>query len=348
VRRSRRIDGFQALALALLVLAPAAGVPGAAAPGRTRVLLDTDANNELDDQHAIAYMLFSADAFDVEGITVNRTRGGGGIDEHVAEAARVVRLCGLAGQVPVLKGADGSFEEIAPHVGEPSFDGHEAVRFIIERAHQAGAERLVLLPVGKLTNVALALAKDPSIATKVRLVWLGSNYPEPGEYNQENDEPALQYVLDTAVPFEVALVRYGRPSGTDAVRVTPAENLDRIAGRGPRVAEPVTGRHGGRFSTFGDYSVSLFAHIDLHGDPPSRALFDMAAVAIVKNPAWASSRPIPAPRLAGGTWVERPDNSRTITLWEHFDRDAILKDFYRVMALPCLPGQPCAAAAAAP
>jgi hypothetical protein len=126
--------------------------------------------------------------------------------------------------------------------------------------------------------------------------------------------------------------------------VTPAENRDRIAGRGPRVAEPVTGRHGGRFSTFGDYSVSLFAHIDLHGDPPSRALFDMAAVAVVKNPAWASSRRIPAPRLAGGRWVERPDNPRAITLWEHFDRDAILKDFYRVMALPCLPAQPCAVA----
>ena len=46
---------------------------------KTRVILDTDANNELDDQHAIAYMLFNGDYFQVEGITVNRTFNGGDI-----------------------------------------------------------------------------------------------------------------------------------------------------------------------------------------------------------------------------------------------------------------------------
>ena len=33
---------------------------------KVRVLLDTDANNEIDDQHAIAYLLLSGDAFLVE------------------------------------------------------------------------------------------------------------------------------------------------------------------------------------------------------------------------------------------------------------------------------------------
>lgn len=329
---------MRALLLPLLLLTSAALAAGEQArpDQKIRVLLDTDANNELDDQHAIAYMLFSGDRFDVEGITVNRTKGGGDIHAQHAEAIRVVKLSGMYGRIPVLKGADGSFTEIAPHVNDASFDGSEAVRFIIEKAHEPGSGPLVLLPVGKLTNIALALKKDPSIATKVRIVWLGSNFPEPGEYNQENDEPSLQYVLDSEVPFEIALVRYGKPSGTDAVRVTPAENRKRIAGKGPRAAEPVTGRHGGEFRTFGDYSIELFEHIDLHGDPPSRALFDMAAVAIVKNPSWARPRRIPAPRLADGKWVERPDNPRTITIWEDFDRERILADFYRVMDSPQL------------
>ena len=56
-----------------------------------RVLLDTDANNEIDDQHAIAYMLLSGDAFVVEGLTVNRTDNGGDIEEQAKEAERVVR-----------------------------------------------------------------------------------------------------------------------------------------------------------------------------------------------------------------------------------------------------------------
>ena len=33
---------------------------------KIRIILDTDANNELDDQHAIAYMLFNDSIFDVE------------------------------------------------------------------------------------------------------------------------------------------------------------------------------------------------------------------------------------------------------------------------------------------
>ena len=177
---------------------------------RLRVLVDTDANNELDDQHALAYVLFNGRSFDVEGITVNTTRGGGDIGQQVAEARRVLTLCTLQDRVPLKAGANGSFTQIRPHLKESSFDGSDAVNFIIERAHAAAESKLVLLPIGKLTNVALALVKDPSIASKVRIVWLGSNYPDKGEYNQENDLDAVRYVLSVDVPFEIATVRYGR------------------------------------------------------------------------------------------------------------------------------------------
>jgi purine nucleosidase len=323
------------LCLALLALEAAHPRTGAHAQALTRVLLDTDANNELDDQHAIAYMLFSGDVFDVEGITVNRTRGGGDVEMQAAEAERITTLAGLRRVFPVFRGANGSFAEIAPHVGESNFDGASAVNEIIKQAKAPGSP-LTLVPVGKLTNIALALKKDPSIASKVRVVWLGSNYPEPGEYNQENDEGALQYVLDSSVPFEIALVRYGTPSGTDHVRVTRDEIHQRMPGKGPRIRTPITGRNGGKFATFGDYSVDLFDHIELSGTPPSRALYDMAAVAIVKHPAWAHPRTIPAPTLENGKWVERPDNPRTITIWENFDRDAIMQDFYATMERPVL------------
>src|SRR5215207_8765258 len=271
------------LTLTFALLFAASGAASAQSPTPlTRVLLDTDANNELDDQHAIAYVLFSGDVFDVEGISVNRTRGGGDIEAQAAEAERITTLAGLRRVFPVFRGANGSFAEIAPHVGESNFDGASAVDEIIRQAKAPGS-LLTLVPVGKLTNIALALKKDPSIASKVRIVWLGSNYPEPGEYNQENDEGAVQYVLDTNVPFEIALVRYGTPTGTDYVRVTREEMHARMPGKGPRIRAVVTGRHGGKFSTFGDYSVDLFDHIEMSGTPPSRALYDMAAVAIVKN-----------------------------------------------------------------
>lgn len=303
-----------------------------AAANRIRVLLDTDANNELDDQHAIAYMLFNGRVFDVEGITVNRTRAGGDITQHYAEAERIIRLANLHGRVPLHRGASGSFQEIEGHLNRPAYDGDAAVRFIVERAHAGDRRPLVLLPVGKLTNIALALKRDPSIARKVRVVWLGSNYPERGEYNQESDPASLSYILEqTDVPFEIVTVRYGKPDGTDAVRATRDDIRARMPGKGPRVSPPVTGRDGGTYQTFGDYSVALFERIDLNGNPPSRSLFDMAAVAIVKNPAWATARRIPAPKLEPTGWIDRPGHARTVIVWEKFDKAAIMRDFYASM-----------------
>ena len=123
---------------------------------RMRILIDSDANNELDDQHAIAYALFNGDVFNVVGITVNNTYNGDGIEGQYAEALRVA-----------------NYNEIIGTIDQPDFDGVEAVDFIIAEANQHTAENpLILLPIGKLTNVALALAKAPEIKEKVKVKLL--------------------------------------------------------------------------------------------------------------------------------------------------------------------------------
>jgi len=295
---------------------------------KIRVIFDTDTNNELDDQHALAYLLFNQTTFKIEGITINTTSSGGNIEKQYEEAKRVLQLC-AADTLPVLKGADLSFQDILPTIDSLTYDGKDAVDLIIEQAHQPSEEKLLVLAVGKLSNIALAMAKDPSVAERIRLVWLGSNYPEPGEHNQNNDTVAMNYLLNSPIDFEMVTVRYGKPSGTDAVQITKEEVNKTMPGLGPHIATPVTGRHGGEFYCFGDYSVNLFEHIDYHGDPPSRALFDMAAVAIVKNPAWAHVREHPAPLFTNGVWIERADNPHKIKIWENFNKDEIIHDFLK-------------------
>lgn len=292
------------------------------------VIFDTDANNELDDQHAMAYLFLNDEVFTTLGITVNATKSGGEIGEHVKEAQRVVDLCGLSGEIPIYAGANGDFPEISKTISSADFDGHEAVDFIIKEALKERDQKLVLLPVGKLTNIALALQKEPAITDKVRVVWLGGNYPEPGEYNLNNDTASMSYVLSTNVPFEMVTVRYGDPSGTAAVMVTQNEINNKMPGLGPHIEQPVSGRHGGTFSNFGDYSVSLFQHIYYHDETKSRSMFDMVAVAIVKNPSWASTIEIPCPVYQDEKWIEQPENPRKITIWENFKRDEIIADFY--------------------
>jgi purine nucleosidase len=300
---------------------------------KIRLIFDTDANNELDDQHALAYLLFNGNTFEVAGVTVNRTSGGGDITAHYDEAERIIKLCNLAGKIPLYKGASGNFQAIRETIGSSSFDGSDAVNFIIDQAKSSVDPKLVILATGKLTNVALALEKEPRIADRIKIVWLGSNYPEQGEYNLENDTMAMNYLLNTPVDFEMVTVRYGKATGTDFVRVTRQEIDQNMPGRGPVITEPVMGRHNEAFVTFGDYSVNLFNHAVFYGDPPSRALFDMAAAAILKNPDWARHSQIPCPVYTPEGWIEQPANKRMITVWESFERDSIINDFFRTMQI---------------
>lgn len=296
------------------------------------IIVDTDANNELDDQHALAYLFFNSDIFDIKGVTTNATNGGGAIKNHYDEAQRVMQLCDVWEKYPLIIGADKDFEEIVPNINSAKFDGHEAVDFIIKTALDNKNGKLVLVPIGKLTNIALAIKKEPRIKDRVRIVWLGSNYPAPGEYNLENDSIAVNYLLNQDVDFEMVMVRYGKATGSDAVKVTQQDICCKLKGKGPNV-EPVEGRHGGQFTTFGDYSINLFSKIELYGNPPSRALFDLVALAIIKNPNWGKTKRVPAPHLVNKVWQERPNNERTILIWENFNKKSIISDFYKSIEL---------------
>ncbi|MEJ1238620.1 nucleoside hydrolase [Chryseolinea sp. T2] len=324
-----------AIATALTVIVSACKTPGnksetPAAPiahSRMPVILDTDANNELDDQHAMAYLFYNQDTFDIKGITVNTTMGGGNIDAQYAEAERIMKLCAID-SIPLLKGADKSFAAIEPTIASPDFDGHDAVDFIIRSANENTNGKLVLIAVGKLSNIALALKKDPGVAEKIKLVWLGTHYPDPGEYNLDSDTTPVNYVLDSKIEMEIVTVRWGKKTGTAAVTLSKSEALKMLPGLGPKNVGPITGRHGGTFTNLGDYLANLFEHIPYDQGSDSRALFDMAAVSVVKNPSWAQNITIPAPRLVNGKWVERPGNTRMIKVWENFNRDAIIGDFF--------------------
>ena len=65
--------------------------------GKIDVIFDTDANNEIDDQHAIAYLLLSDDVFNTLGLTTNTTRNGGDIKLQTLEARKPasIEVCTL-------------------------------------------------------------------------------------------------------------------------------------------------------------------------------------------------------------------------------------------------------------
>ena len=286
------------------------------------IIFDTDTNNELDDQHALAYLLSNGDVFNLEALTVYATSTGGGIQNNFDEAERILQLYDLQNDFTIHIGAQGNYSNISSGFNPNNFDGIAAVDAIIAATNTPNN---IIVAVGKLTNVALAILKDPTIVNRTRLVWLGTNYPNNGEYNLESDIAAMNYVLDSDMPMDIVTVRLGTAAvGSSSVTTTVTEINARMPGLGPLATTPITGRDGGTFSQFGDYSVDLFNNIGKE----TRSLFDLVALSILKDPSWGSSNVIPAPTYQNGNWVDRPGNNREVTIWGDFNRDPILDDFF--------------------
>ena len=289
---------------------------------KINVILDTDANNELDDQHAIAYLIGNKDIFHIEGITTNRTMNGGPVEEHTKEARRIVHLCGADGQFPVVSGASGNYHEIVGNIEQPDHDGHTAVDLIIGKAlAMEPGEKLLLVPIGKLTNIALAISKEPAIVERIKVIWLGSNWPDPGEYNLDNDTSAVNPVIESGVELWICTVM----GGTAEVKTTRTEIINRLTGLGPAV-DPVEGRHGGSFDKLGNYLVNLWDHAE-----EVRSLFDMAAVATAKNPSWAEPVVVSGPRYINNTWVRQEGAADSVTFFSHYKVNEVMNDFWEVM-----------------
>lgn len=210
------------------------------------------------DQAAIAYTLFSADVFQLNGILTSNPVGQS-TDVQIAEVNRLIKI--VSSSYPtVLAGASGSFTNIQTHLAEPNFDGRAAVDFLIAAAHAQSGEKLVILEAGKITNVALAMAKDPSIIPLVRVYWHASNdlanvdsitVQTDGMYNVNADRDAANYVFQSGVELFI-IPAAGQ---TDVVRFFKSQSRDveRLRCAGVRIASGIDFPDAHKYYTVGEY-----------------------------------------------------------------------------------------------
>lgn len=104
------------------------------------------------------------------------------------------------------RGIDGS--ELPPTSTSP--EKQHGVDAIIERCLQAEDGSVTLCPVGPLTNIAMALIKEPNIVPKIReIVWMGGAFHEPGnttnlsEFNAYVDPHAAHVVFTAGAPLTI-------------------------------------------------------------------------------------------------------------------------------------------------
>lgn len=185
-----------------------------------RLIIDTDTAG--DDVVSLLIGLLHP-AIRLEAITI--VAGNVDFEQQVENALYTVERAGRGGEVPVypgcsrpligpwvsadyVHGKDGMGESYFPRARQRPEPQH-AVDALIERIHAAPGE-LTILAQGPLTNIAMAVMKDPSIATRVKALYvMGGAFFAPGnitpaaEYNFYVDPEAARIVLRAGFPLRL-------------------------------------------------------------------------------------------------------------------------------------------------
>ncbi|MGI6854909.1 nucleoside hydrolase [Mesorhizobium sp. 1B3] len=210
--------------------------------GRQKVIIDTDPGQ--DDAVAILLALASPE-LDVLGITAVA----GNVPLRLTEK-NARKICELAGkpETKVFSGAARPLvrplvtaEEVhgktgldGPNLPEPTMplQTQHAVDFIIETLMTEEPGTVTLCPLGPLTNIALALIREPRIAPRVKQIVLmgggffeGGNVTPAAEFNIYVDPHAADVVLKAGIPTVVMPLDVTHKALTTARRVAAFREL---------------------------------------------------------------------------------------------------------------------------
>ncbi|HXW46838.1 MAG TPA: nucleoside hydrolase [Streptosporangiaceae bacterium] len=271
-----------------------------------KIILDCDPG--VDDALAIVYALASPE-LDLVGITT--VAGNVGLDKTTANALRLREFLN-AGGLPVTAGSAAPLvrpPSSAPHVhGEDGLGGAPlppaaaspepgfGPDFIVDTVMAAPGE-VTLVATGPLTNVALALRREPALADSVRdfVIMGGSsargNVTPAAEFNIATDPEAAAAVF--AAGWMVTMV------GLDVTlqAVTTGQVLTRLSGLGPLSDQLVV-------PCLRGYGDSVHAANGALGAPGSgKPVHDVCAVAHVARPDLIGYRPARVEVETAGRWT---------------------------------------------
>jgi purine nucleosidase len=172
------------------------------------VIFDTDIGDDIDDALALALALQSPE-IDVRAVTTV-------IDDVSLRTRLAWKQLGLYGRrdVPLGTGAaeplldevinnkSRQYEVLTAADEFPQGGRRNAVQLIVDTV-MGSTEKITIVPVGPLTNIALALKADPRIKQKIERIVLmgGAFYPARREYNIYRDRAAAEIVFRSGLPI---------------------------------------------------------------------------------------------------------------------------------------------------
>lgn len=303
----------------------------------TPIIIDCDPGHD----DAIAIMLAYAhrDVLDIRGIT---TVGGNQTLEKITDnALRILQF--IRADIFVAKGATGPLlgklvtgeeahgesgmdgPELPPAIAHPIDQG--AVEFMLELI-RSSAEKITLVPLGPLTNIALLLTAYPEVKEKIEMISLMGggisygNVTSTAEFNIYVDPEAAKIVYESGIPMTMSGLDV-----TDKAAIFEDE-IEALKQRGP--ASVLVGELLDFYSIYGKKMGYI-----------GNALHDPCAVAWLLQPELFQSRHLHVTvetegKLTRGMTVadrrKKPESVPNVEVLVDVDRDAFIKLLFDALA----------------
>ncbi|WP_235941783.1 nucleoside hydrolase [Paenibacillus puerhi] len=294
---------------------------------KIRLIINTDAKNEADDQFAIVHALLTP-RFKIKGIigaqfeeTEQRFMKrmiGTTMQESCNEVEKLLSLMDLQGQVPVYRGAAKALND------ERTPERSEGAEAIIREALADDAAPLYVVFLGPLTDLAAAYLLEPAIAGRLTAIWIGGgHWPKGGwEYNLMNDIHAANVVFSSGIDlWQVPHTVY------TTIRVSLAELAHRVKPCGELGSYLFQ-----QLVDFNDWAGRAFP------DAPwpkgeSWSLGDSPAISLLLDDHEYGYELKPAPQITEDMYYVHNQSDRMIRVYHHVDARYTLEDMFAKLAL---------------
>ena len=287
---------------------------------KKKVILDTDMFNEIDDQFALTYLMTSLDVFDVEAITIAPFSNSGyakvsSIKEGVEKSYnRTLEILDMINKndykQKVYKGAIKYTTD--------SMESNNAVDKIIDICLKN--DKTYIIAIGAITNVALAINKEPKIIDRIEIVWLGGNSPvlkQNNEFNFRQDINGIKIVFESKAKLTIVPCR-----GVASHMVTTIYEL----------------RHYLNNSKIGRFLCDNFELLKKHYYKTkedeygtSKNLWDLSAIAYLINHDWFVTEDISCPNILDNGKYELTSGKHKVTFAIDLYRNKIYNDYFKKM-----------------
>lgn len=276
-----------------------------------KIILDTDTYNEADDLFAISYLLKNKNLFDIKAITISPFKHSGysktiseSIDDSYNETCKIFDYLNISDKSMIYKGSRG-------YLSNGYNENNEAVNKIIELA--LNNNRITIVAIGCLTNIALAIKKEPTIINKIEIIWLGTNflYGDNKDFNFRQDVEAVKIVFYSKVNLTVIPCSPITSNLLTSIYELRAE----IGGK----------------SELCDYLCEKFYN-RFWGPHKRWPIYDVAAIAYLLNTGWFKTMNISCPIINDDNTFTHTNNNHQITFIKQLNANEILENLFESLS----------------